>query len=376
MYKLRPKQKFLIELFSLLIRPFLHVTKRNEKVELKKVKNILIVDTIDVLGDMVILLPFLRILKQNAPFAEITICARPLALAVFKEQDVLDKFIPCSFNDSLIYKRKIIKELNNNNYDMILNPGGDFRDILFMYFIKGKRKISHTRTGGEFLLTDPIPADYTNEFSHALEDRLYVLKQIGCTFKEGDKYPRIILNKFYKNYNEEFLLQHDLKDKLLIGIHPGASGIVREWPYYGELMNTIENTEKNLFFLVFAGPNDIENIKNIEKTYKGNNLLVIREKLENYISLVNVCDYFISNDSGAAHVAAAYGKPTIDIFTNNIPERWKPYNFNQSTICISHSLPCKPCYKRNKCKLGNYKCKYDITVEEVFEKYKLLKKFG
>ena len=97
--------------------------------------------------------------------------------------------------------------------------------------------------------------------------------------------------------------------------------------------------------------------------------IIVNESIENYIKLVGFCDWFISNDSGAAHIAAAYGIPTIDIFTNNLICWWGPYNYNDKTICIGKDLPCKPCYRSDKCKEKTLECNKSISVEEVFTEF-------
>ena len=104
-------------------------------------------------------------------------------------------------------------------------------------------------------------------------------------------------------------------------MHPGASGKVREWLYYGELLKKIQEEYENIFFVIFSGPGDKVCVDNARR-YLQREYIIVNESIENYIKLVGFCDCFISNDSGAAHIAAAYGIPTIDIFTNNLICWW------------------------------------------------------
>ena len=67
MQRMRMSQKIPIEVFSFFIKPFFHEKKVDKPINWKEVKNILVLDTIDLLGDMVMLLGFLRILRLNAP---------------------------------------------------------------------------------------------------------------------------------------------------------------------------------------------------------------------------------------------------------------------------------------------------------------------
>lgn len=96
--------------------------------------------------------------------------------------------------------------LNKQLYDLAINPRGDFRDILYMYFVNAQRKISHTRTGGGFLLTDPLPADYSDPYSHAIEDRIYILDKLGCKYDDIDKYPILKLDSKGQDYVKVFCI--------------------------------------------------------------------------------------------------------------------------------------------------------------------------
>ena len=153
-----------------------------------------------------------------------------------------------------------------------------------------------------------------------------------------------------------------------MGVHPGASGKVREWLYYGELLKKNQEEYENIFFVIFSGPGDKVCVDNARR-YLQREDIIVNESIENYIKLVGFCDCFISNDSGAAHIAAAYGIPTIDIFTNNLICWWGPYNYNDKTICIGKDLPCKPCYRSDKCKEKTLECNKSISVEEVFTEF-------
>lgn len=372
MYKMRLNQKLPIAFFTILTYPFFHEKKATTPIDWKNVKNILVYNTVDILGDTIILLGFLRILKSNAPQAKITLCAKSFARDVYKNQSVYDEFFALSFDDSFLKKREVFKQLNETYYDVVINPRGDFRDIFFMYFLNSGRKISHTRTGGGYLLTDAIVPYYEKEYSHFLEDKAYLLENMGCKFSVEELFPRIFLTNNDKKFLKNYFYNLKIKNEFIVGIHPGASGPVKRWQYYGDLLKKIREQYKNVFFLIFGGSDEEEEIKKTISGLDDSCFKIIRENLENYIKIVGVCDCFLSNDSAAAHIAAAYGMPSIDIFTNNFPCMWKPANFKQKTVCIHRRLPCQLCYRTDKCKLGTYECRDSITAEEVFETFKKL----
>ena len=368
MQRMRMSQKIPIEVFSFFIKPFFHEQRKDQPINWKEVKNILILDTIDLLGDMVMLLGFLKILRLNAPAARITVCARPFTYGVLKNLDLIDDFIGLSLKDSFAKKKEVLGILNKQLYDLAINPRGDFRDILYMYFVNAQRKISHTRTGGGFLLTDPLPADYSDPYSHAIEDRIYILDKLGCKYDDIDKYPILKLDSKGQDYVKEYFASYSLNGKIIVGVHPGASGRVKKWIYYYELLKKIQEEYENIFFVIFSGPGDKVCVDSATRYLQGE-YIIVSEGIENYVKLIGFCDCFISNDSGAAHIAAAYGMPTIDIFTNNLICCWKPYNYNGKTICIGKDLPCKPCYRSDECKKKTLECNKSISVEEVFTEF-------
>jgi heptosyltransferase-2 len=84
-------------------------------------------------------------------------------------------------------------------------------------------------------------------------------------------------------------------------------------------------------------------------------------------ALARRCRLFISNDTGAMHIAAAVGTPTIGIFGPETPRRYAPVG--KRNVAIYKSLDCSPCvavHRGEARECDDPDCIGMITVEDVW----------
>ena len=89
--------------------------------------------------------------------------------------------------------------------------------------------------------------------------------------------------------------------------------------------------------------------------------LVGRTDLRVLIGVLAQCDAFVSNDSGAMHLAAAAGVPVTAIFGPTKERVTAPIG---SHDVLLHKVFCRPCMLR-ECPI-DHRCMTRITSEEVF----------
>lgn len=350
--------------------------KQYKPVVKSDVKEILLIG-IWLIGDTIMHLPVIKILKKNYPNARITIACEKQSEIILKTQNLVDNFIlfKCPWVVPVNYSLKSLTAFffsaniaNRIKYDLAFEFRGDWRSILYMNFIKSERKISYNYSGGEYMITDDINPDTSIE--NLTQESLYLLKSFGCSYEESDVAPRLKLSKTDNEYIRDFKIAEGLEGKFIIGIHPGTTQIVKRWDEqnYAALIIKLAEANKNAFFILYEGPNERNTISSIQLVLdeKKVNYLVINKTLPEYILLISLAKIMICNDSGAAHIAGAFNIPLVVIFGSRGPEFVYPYG-SKKQVLISHDLECKPCLN-NYCKLGTKLCLTGISVDEVFYK--------
>lgn len=78
--------------------------------------------------------------------------------------------------------------------------------------------------------------------------------------------------------------------------------------------------------------------------------------------MLALADAFVGNDSGAAHLAASLGTPTVAIFLSTDPESTAPRGENVRVL--ASDVECRPCLRRT-CPLGTYACRRAVAPGEV-----------
>ena len=72
----------------------------------------------------------------------------------------------------------------------------------------------------------------------------------------------------------------------------------------------------------------------------------------------------LANDSGAMHLMAATGIPTLGLYFStsvaNTPPAFGP------AVTLEAEMVCRPCYAR-ECPKGHYGCREKLTPELIFE---------
>lgn len=86
-------------------------------------------------------------------------------------------------------------------------------------------------------------------------------------------------------------------------------------------------------------------------------------RLTDLIATLLRCRVVVSNDNGAAHVAAALGRPTVVIFGPTDPQRSAP--LGRDLRLLTAGSFCQPCGYR-RCPL-DHRCMIDLAVDRVFE---------
>ncbi len=371
--KVSEKTQKILPIINLPFKLFYHTPKAKEAIDFTKLKEILVVFYAGI-GDGIMNLPFLTVLKKNAPNARITLVCSKSGSEIVKKTQLAERIIvvDLSSGNRLNAISKVIKQINTTSrklndigYDLAIEPRGDLRCIYLMYKCNATRRVSYNYTGGENLLTDvivPLP-----EKMHLIDDQLYLLKRMGISYTKEEMIPVLRLNKEEEEKNFKLIEKYKLKGRFVIGIHPGASLEIKRWKSYGQLAQKIGQKNNDAYFFVFSAKGEEYAADSVYNAIKDIGLdgQIIKESLEDYIRIIAICNMMICNDSGSGHIAAAYGIPTIVLFGPMEPSYVKPYGKNHVTL-ISHSLECKPC-RETECKYKSNDCLKGITVDEVFE---------
>jgi heptosyltransferase-2 len=144
----------------------------------------------------------------------------------------------------------------------------------------------------------------------------------------------------------------------IIGIHPGASNVVRRWDLerFAAVADTLSERH-DAQIVVFA--DDQGYGAHIPMAHDH---AIARVSMRQLMALVTQCDLLICNESGPMHIASALGTPVLAVFTSMDPAWFAPRG-DQDRFVIQGGFACRPCFDR--CRFAEPYCNTSVSVAMV-----------
>lgn len=143
-------------------------------------------------------------------------------------------------------------------------------------------------------------------------------------------------------------------------VHTGAGQTIRSWPLERYLTICQRLRSAGYEVRIACDPGQ-------QKWWDaaGESNVAVPESVDALLQLINCAGYFIGNDSGPGHLAAACGLPTFTIFGPQIPEWFAPLSDGSRWI-EGKACPYRPC--SDYCHFAVAHCLERVTEDEVWER--------
>jgi heptosyltransferase-3 len=307
------------------------------------------------LGDVILSLPAIALLRENFPAARITIAGNT------------DHLVPVVWN----YAEKAISLSAlplHNLYGDAAPPDSDIR-----FWKSFDQIVSWTGSGDPRFVqklkavcpTARIGAWRPDSKESRHVSQLFV-DSLGPEFAGGRKavYAPIYVTLQQSVQGAQWLLEQGWKaEEPLVALHPGAGSKDKRWPLprFIRLARHLTHTEGKRL-LIIDGPAEPGFAKQIglELNERG---VILAESLPlgMLASLISKAGLFIGNDSGIAHLAAGLGIPSIVLFGPTLPRHWAPLGPDVKTL--RNARECPGCISSSDV----HTCLKRISVEEVIQ---------
>jgi lipopolysaccharide heptosyltransferase I len=323
---------------------------------MKEPEKILVVKP-SALGDIVHSLPFLNAVRKRFPDAEIHWVAARGLHEMLEGHPMIDRLwiinkgqwkMPSKAGDTLREIMALRSALKEEKFDIAVDLQGLLRSGVIAKFTGAPVRVGfeEAREGSGLFYTMKVKG---GRDVHAVDRYLKIASALGCDTDEI-KFPFPYFGKCASfNLPEDYIV-----------IAPSAGKEANRWPArrFGELAKMLPYKS-----LVISGKSDAHLAEETAGASGGRAMsLGGKTTPGELVSIIKGARFFISNDTGPMHIAAALGVPVFAIFGPANPVRTGPYGDIHTVI--REDLPCSPCYRRKKC--GNWRCMEDITVERVY----------
>jgi heptosyltransferase-1 len=315
------------------------------------------------LGDVVHSLPFLNAIRERFPSSEIhwviakgledLLTGHPMIDRVWIiNKDMWKKL--SYIRDSLRELRIFMKAIKEEKYDMVVDLQGLLRSGIIAMSTGSPLRVGfqEAREGSRFFYTHMIRG---GRDVHAVDRYLKIAAFLGCDI-DGICFPMPL--SFESSVQAGISLPADYA-----AIAPGARWGTKRWPpeKFGRLASLLP-----LNTVVVGSRGDMDYAKKVLDLSKGKAIsLAGKTTLKALIEVIRGARFFISNDSGPMHIAAALGIPVFAIFGPTDPERTGPYGKGHTVI--RQDISCAPCFKRT---CNDLRCMTSISASKVLKTIK------
>ena len=305
---------------------------------MREIRRILYVRT-DRLGDVLMNLPALNLLRQSYPKAGVTLVADRSVSGFFKDHPDLDEVMEVDAAQLAVdakARRELVRQIRRVHYDLaVISNSSKF--FHWLSFICGIPLRVGWRRKWAFFLNRTLPDEKHKAHRHETEVNLSLLGLV-CPGKWSGTIRLVSDEKASEDMKK--LLDEIVGDKRVIAVHAGTSHPGKRWPKekFIELCRQLQARQKG--FLVFIGGE--EEVDLTRQIIEG--LRQPAMDLCGKTSWKQLAAFFldarvrtlVSSDSGPLHVAWMCGKPVVAFYAKNVPgsdpARWGPRDGKSEVI--------------------------------------------
>ena len=311
------------------------------------------------LGDAVMALPALAALRQQVE-GKLIVAVRPGLVPLFEEDTSArpDEIVPVDPDREAAQLKAI------DAGTIVLFPNSF--NSAWLAFRSGIRdRWGYRAAGRRGLLTRSVsrPRGHVHQVEYYLE----LVRTLG--FDAVDDVPRLAARGATLERADALLRREGVPaDARLIGLAPGAAyGQAKRWPPPRVAQLIVHAAASGLMPVLVGALNDRATARAIESALPRDVRvadLTGRTTLRELVGVLARCAAFVSNDSGAMHVAAALGVPLTAIFGPTDERETAPRGPGVRDV-ILRDVFCRPCMLRD-CPI-DHRCMKRISVDAVLE---------
>jgi heptosyltransferase-2 len=318
-------------------------------------------------GDAVMSLPALHAIRDRFPRAYIAILARPWVADLYQREPFADQVIPLNSQrgaGDLAGKWRVAQSLRSERFDCAILLQNAFEAALLAWLAGIPRRIGYDRDGRGLLLTDRIRPPAPGEIPR--HERFYYLAMLQrAGIMDGDvPDPKICLSG-----SAELRAEGARRLGPTIGVSPGAAfGGAKRW-HAERFAGAAARIAKELGsgVAVFGSKDERVLAEEVAGLLTAQDVRVHNfageTTLREFIELVAGCLLYLTNDSGAMHVASALAVPTVAVFGPTDEMATGPTG--PFTRVVREKVECSPCLLR-ECPI-DHRCMSRVSVDRVVE---------
>ncbi len=322
------------------------------------------------LGDAVMSLPAIRAIRDALPEAHIAVVARPWVAGLYAREDSISRVIPYPKPTGVRQRLDFAARLRKERFDAAILFQNAFDAALIAWLARIPVRIGYNRDARGLLLTRAVPVPEPGAIPH--HQRFYyleLLRRAGLLERLPEAGEiRLADIPAARDAGAEHLKALGVEGPV-IGISPGAAyGDAKRWlperfaESGAQIARALESS-----VLLFGSAAERPLCESVAETLRGAGVAVRNlagaTTLGEFIGLAAACRLFLTNDSGAMHVASALAVPTVAVFGATDDSATGPTG--PLARVIHGQADCSPCLLR-ECPI-DHRCMTRVSAAQVAE---------
>lgn len=318
-------------------------------------------------GDALLMTPALASVRRTFPKAHLSLLVRPWVADLFRGNPAVDEVLlyeSAGAHRGLPGKLRLAGALRRRRFDLAVLFQNAFDAALLAWLARIPERAGFATQGRGWLLTRPVPLPPELRRRHQVEYYLGLIRALGWSEAPAEL---VLPLSTAEQEQADALLRGAGCDGTgpIVALNPGAAyGSAKRWPSerYAALADRLAGEGCRL--LVVGAASDAGAAAEVRAAAERPEALMDltgRTGLKVLAGVLRRCSAFVSNDTGAMHVAAAVGVPLVAIFGPTNPATTGPVS--RRALVLRRPVFCSPCLLRN-CPI-DHRCMRGVSVEEV-----------
>jgi len=326
-------------------------------------------------GDAVMAVPALRELRRMFSQSRIIAVGRPSVLGLIEDEGIADQAFALGETAGPIDRvrrfRADVRGLRRHHIELGVLLPNSFESALLFRAARA-RVAGYTTDKRRALIHLPVQFESNHKSRHQVRYYLNIAAELerklvgASSIVTADVAPTLCVSASRRQQAAEFLAAAGIHSRApIVCLSPGATNSrAKRWlaERFAHTADSLSQRDGSQVVLIGTSADRDVAAAVAQQMSAPATVLAGKTDVAQLKGVLSCCSLLVSNDNGAAHIAAALGVPTAVIFGPTEHQSTRP--LNPAVTIIRHNVECSPCMLRD-CPI-DHRCMTGVQVEEVY----------